>query len=323
MSEYNPNYLDFEQPLLDIENKINAIKTSASASQKDLNKIESLNKDLDKSISKIFSSLSDWQISQIARHPLRPYTLDYVSNMFTDFIEIHGDRMFGDDKAIVCGFAKINNHSVMLVGHQKGRDSKEKVYRNFGMPKPEGYRKALRAMKLAEKFNIPILTFIDTPGAYPGIDAESRNQSIAIADNLYQMSKIKCPIISVVIGEGGSGGALAIGVADRLAMLQYSIYSVISPEGCASILWKDSSKANIAAEALSITSEKLLGHNLIDRIIPEPLGAAHRDYNAMYSSLKSNILEMISEVKDTPLSELLENRSSKVSSYGQFETSAS
>ena len=320
MSDYNPNYLDFEQPLLEIENKIKAIKTSANASQKDLNKIESLNKDLDKSITKIFSSLSDWQISQIARHPLRPYTLDYITNMFGDFIEIHGDRMFGDDKAIICGFAKIDNESVMLIGHQKGRESKEKVFRNFGMPKPEGYRKALRAMKLAEKFNIPILTFIDTPGAYPGIDAESRNQSIAIADNLYEMSKIECPIISVVIGEGGSGGALAIGVADKLAMLQYSIYSVISPEGCASILWKDASKANIAAEALSITSEKLLNHELIDRIIPEPLGAAHRDYNAMYSSLKSNILEMLSEVKSMQLSELLEARSLKISSYGQFES---
>ena len=240
--------------------------------------------------------------------------------MFTNFIEIHGDRMFGDDKAIICGLANIDNESVMLIGHQKGRDSKDKVFRNFGMPKPEGYRKALRAMKLAEKFNIPILTFIDTPGAYPGIDAESRNQSIAIADNLYEMSKIKCPIISVVIGEGGSGGALAIGVADRLAMLQYSIYSVISPEGCASILWKDAAKANIAAEALSITSEKLLGHKLIDRVIPEPSGAAHRDYNAMYSSLKSNIIEMINEVKAVPLPELLDSRASKISSYGQFES---
>ena len=278
MSEYNPNYLDFEQPLLDIENKITAIKTSANASQKDLKKIESLKIDLDKNISKIFSSLSDWQISQIARHPLRPYTLDYIENMFSSFTEIHGDRMFGDDKAIICGFATLDDKSFMLIGHQKGRDSKEKVYRNFGMPKPEGYRKALRAMKLAEKFNIPILTFIDTPGAYPGIDAESRNQSIAIADNLYQMSKIKCPIMSVVIGEGGSGGALAIGVSDKLAMLQYSIYSVISPEGCASILWKDASKANIAAEALSITSNKLLNHELIDRIIPEPLGAAPVSY---------------------------------------------
>jgi acetyl-CoA carboxylase carboxyl transferase subunit alpha len=228
--------------------------------------------------------------------------------------------MFGDDKAIICGFATLENESFMLIGHQKGRDSKEKVYRNFGMPKPEGYRKALRAMKLAEKFQIPILTFIDTPGAYPGIDAESRNQSIAIADNLYEMSKINTPIISVVIGEGGSGGALAIGVADRLAMLQYSIYSVISPEGCASILWKDASKANIAAEALSITSGKLLGHKLIDRIIPEPHGAAHRNYAAMYSSLKSNILDMLQEVNNTSHSELLKNRNAKLMSYGQFES---
>ena len=320
MSEYNPNYLDFEQPLLDIENKITAIKTSASASQKDLKKIDNLKIDLDKNISKIFSSLSDWQISQIARHPLRPYTLDYIENMFSSFTEIHGDRMFGDDKAIICGFAKLDDKPFMLIGHQKGRGSKEKVFRNFGMPKPEGYRKALRAMKLAEKFNIPILTFIDTPGAYPGIDAESRNQSIAIADNLYEMSKLKCPIISVVIGEGGSGGALAIGVSDRLAMLQYSIYSVISPEGCASILWKDASKASIAAEALSITSDKLLNHELIDRIIPEPLGAAHRNYNAMYSSLKSNILDMLNEVNETSQAELLKNRNTKLMSYGQFES---
>ena len=320
MSEYNLNYLDFEQPLLEIENKITAIETSANASQKDIKKIESLKIDLDKNISKIFSSLSDWQISQIARHPLRPYTLDYIRDMFTDFIEIHGDRMFGDDKAIICGFATLENESFMLIGHQKGRDSKEKVYRNFGMPKPEGYRKALRAMKLAEKFQIPILTFIDTPGAYPGIDAESRNQSIAIADNLYEMSKINTPIISVVIGEGGSGGALAIGVADRLAMLQYSIYSVISPEGCASILWKDASKANIAAEALSITSGKLLGHKLIDRIIPEPHGAAHRNYAAMYSSLKSNILDMLQEVNNTSHYELLKSRNAKLMSYGQFES---
>ena len=320
MSEYNPNYLDFEQPLLDIENQITALKTSANASQKDLKKIDNLKVSLDKNISKIFSSLSDWQISQIARHPLRPYTLDYIENMFSSFTEIHGDRMFGDDKAIICGFAMLDDKAFMLIGHQKGRDSKEKVYRNFGMPKPEGYRKALRAMKLAEKFKIPVLTFIDTPGAYPGIDAESRNQSIAIADNLYEMSKLKCPIISVVIGEGGSGGALAIGVSDKLAMLQYSIYSVISPEGCASILWKDASKANIAAEALSITSDKLFNHKLIDRIIPEPLGAAHRNYNAMYSSLKSNILDMLNEVNAVSQSDLLNTRNDKLMSYGQFES---
>ena len=320
MSDYNPNYLDFEQPLLDIEKKIDSLKSSANATQKDLNKIELLHKDLDTKISKIFSSLSDWQISQLARHPLRPYTLDYINNMFSSFIEIHGDRMFGDDKAIICGLATLEDKTFMLIGHQKGRDSKEKVYRNFGMPKPEGYRKALRAMKLAEKFHLPIITFIDTPGAYPGIDAESRNQSIAIAENLYAMSQIKTPIISIVIGEGGSGGALAIGVSDRLAMLQYSIYSVISPEGCASILWKDASKANIAADALSITSEKLLNHNLIDRVIPEPAGAAHRDSNAMYSALKSNMTDLLNEVNHIPINDLLELRKSKLSSYGQFES---
>ena len=320
MTDYNPNYLDFEQPLLDIEKKIDSIKSGANVSQKDLSKLESLHKDLDSKLSKIFSSLSDWQISQLARHPLRPYTLDYINNMFTSFIEIHGDRMFGDDKAIICGLATLDDKKFMLIGHQKGRDSKEKVYRNFGMPKPEGYRKALRAMKLAEKFHLPIITFIDTPGAYPGIDAESRNQSIAIAENLYTMSKIETPIISIVIGEGGSGGALAIGVSDKLAMLQYSIYSVISPEGCASILWKDASKANIAADALSITSEKLLGHNLIDRIIPEPAGAAHRDSNAMYSALKSNITDLLNEVHLIPIKDLLELRKSKLSSYGQFES---
>ncbi len=320
MTDYNPNYLDFEQPLLDIEKKIETLKSSANTSQKDLSKIESLNKDLDAKISKIFSSLSDWQISQLARHPLRPYTLDYIKNMFSSFIEIHGDRMFGDDKAIICGLATLNEKRFMLIGHQKGRDSKEKVYRNFGMPKPEGYRKALRAMKLAEKFQLPIVTFIDTPGAYPGIDAESRNQSIAIAENLYAMSEIKTPIISIVIGEGGSGGALAIGVSDKLAMLQYSIYSVISPEGCASILWKDASKANIAADALSITSEKLLNHNLIDRIIPEPAGAAHRNSNAMYSALKSNITDLLNEVDHVAVDELLKLRKEKLLSYGQFES---
>ena len=320
MADYNPNYLDFEQPLLDIEKKIDSIKSGANVSQKDLSKLESLHKDLDSKLSKIFSSLSDWQISQLARHPLRPYTLDYINNMFTSFIEIHGDRMFGDDKAIICGLATLADKTFMLVGHQKGRDSKEKVYRNFGMPKPEGYRKALRAMKLAEKFNLPIITFIDTPGAYPGIDAESRNQSIAIAENLYAMSQIKTPIISIVIGEGGSGGALAIGVSDKLAMLEYSIYSVISPEGCASILWKDASKANIAADALSITSKKLLDHKLIDKIIPEPTGAAHRDSSAMYSSLKSNIIDLLNEVDLIPINDLLELRKLKLLSYGQFES---
>ena len=319
MSDYNPNYLDFEKPLLEIDNKIKAIKTSANASQKDINKIESLNKELEKSISKIFSSLSDWQISQIARHPLRPYTLDYISNMFANFIEIHGDRMFGDDKAIICGLANIGDESVMLIGHQKGRDSKDKVFRNFGMPKPEGYRKALRAMKLAEKFNIPILTFIDTPGAYPGIDAESRNQSIAIADNLYEMSKIKCPIISVVIGEGGSGGALAIGVADRLAMLQYSIYSVISPEGCASILWKSADKAQTAATAMKITSEGLKQNGLVDIVVQEPLGGAHRDPDQTAEQLGVVIQEQLQFLDSLTTEELLRQRDTRLRSFGRFK----
>ena len=264
--------------------------------------------------------MSDWQISQLARHPLRPYTLDYIPSLFTSFEELHGDRMFGDDPAIISGIAKIDEFDFMFIGHQKGRDAKEKVKRNFGMPKPEGYRKALRIMKLAEKFNLPIITFIDTPGAYPGIDAESRNQSQAIAENLYVMSNLKVPIISVIIGEGGSGGALAIGVCDKLGMLQNSIYSVISPEGCASILWKDAKKAELAADALCITASKLLEFKLIDTIIPEPSGGAHRDYGAMTSSLKMNLLSMLADLASMDIEELLLKRKLKLESYGKFET---
>ena len=271
-------------------------------------------------LKKIFNSLSDWQISQLARHPLRPYTLDYIPSLFTSFEELHGDRMFGDDPAIISGIAKIDEFDFMFIGHQKGRDAKEKVKRNFGMPKPEGYRKALRIMKLAEKFNLPIITFIDTPGAYPGIDAESRNQSQAIAENLYVMSNLKVPIISVIIGEGGSGGALAIGVCDKLGMLQNSIYSVISPEGCASILWKDAKKAELAADALCITASKLLEFKLIDTIIPEPSGGAHRDYGAMTSSLKMNLLSMLTDLVSMDIEELLLKRKQKIESYGKFET---
>ena len=316
------SYLEFEKSIEDLETKIDSLKIA----HKDhptldiSDELHQLEEKAEKSLHEIYDNLTAWQISQVARHPQRPYTLDYIEKIFSDFEELHGDRAYADDPAIVGGIATFEGKSVMVIGHQKGRDVKDRQYRNFGMPRPEGYRKALRAMKLAEKFNIPILTFIDTPGAYPGIDAESRNQSIAIADNLYEMSKLKTPIISIVIGEGGSGGALAIGVSDKLAMLQYSIYSVISPEGCASILWKDTSKANIAAEALSITSDKLLSHELIDRIIPEPLGAAHRNYSAMYSSLKSNILDMLNEVNDIPQSDLLKNRNTKLMSYGQFES---
>ena len=320
MKEYNPNYLDFEQPLLEIEAKIKQLKNDPERTAKSEAAVIKLEKDYVDQTNKIFNSLSDWQISQLARHPLRPYTLDYIPNLFTSFEELHGDRMFGDDPAIISGIAKIDEFDFMFIGHQKGRDAKEKVKRNFGMPKPEGYRKALRIMKLAEKFNLPIITFIDTPGAYPGIDAESRNQSQAIAENLYVMSNLKVPIISVIIGEGGSGGALAIGVCDKLGMLQNSIYSVISPEGCASILWKDAKKAELAADALCITASKLLEFKLIDVIIPEPSGGAHRDYGAMNSSLKMNLLSMLADLEKIDIEELLLTRKQKLESYGKFET---
>ena len=320
MKEYNPNYLDFEQPLLEIEAKIKQLKNDPERTAKSEAAVIKLEKDYIDQTKKIFNSLSDWQISQLARHPLRPYTLDYIPSLFTSFEELHGDRMFGDDPAIISGIAKIDEFDFMFIGHQKGRDAKEKVKRNFGMPKPEGYRKALRIMKLAEKFNLPIITFIDTPGAYPGIDAESRNQSQAIAENLYVMSNLKVPIISVIIGEGGSGGALAIGVCDKLGMLQNSIYSVISPEGCASILWKDAKKAELAADALCITASKLLEFKLIDTIIPEPSGGAHRDYGAMTSSLKMNLLSMLSDLASMDIEELLLKRKQKLESYGKFET---
>ncbi len=320
MKEYNPNYLDFEQPLLEIEAKIKQLKNDPERTAKSEAAVNKLEKDYIDQTKKIFGSLSDWQISQLARHPLRPYTLDYIPSLFTSFEELHGDRMFGDDPAIISGIAKIDDFDFMFIGHQKGRDAKEKVKRNFGMPKPEGYRKALRIMKLAEKFNLPIITFIDTPGAYPGIDAESRNQSQAIAENLYVMSNLKVPIISVIIGEGGSGGALAIGVCDKLGMLQNSIYSVISPEGCASILWKDAKKAELAADALCITASKLLEFKLIDTIIPEPSGGAHRDYGAMTSSLKMNLLSMLADLASMDIEELLLKRKLKLESYGKFET---
>ena len=320
MKEYNPNYLDFEQPLLEIEAKIKQLKNDPERTAKSEAAAIKLEKDYIDQTKKIFNSLSDWQISQLARHPLRPYTLDYIPSLFTSFEELHGDRMFGDDPAIISGIAKIDEFDFMFIGHQKGRDAKEKVKRNFGMPKPEGYRKALRIMKLAEKFNLPIITFIDTPGAYPGIDAESRNQSQAIAENLYVMSNLKVPIISVIIGEGGSGGALAIGVCDKLGMLQNSIYSVISPEGCASILWKDAKKAELAADALCITASKLLEFKLIDTIIPEPSGGAHRDYGAMTSSLKMNLLSMLADLASMDIEELLLKRKLKLESYGKFET---
>ena len=320
MNEYNPNYLDFEQPLLDLENKIQQINDDPDKTAKSDSVIEKLTKDHESLTKKIFSNLTDWQISQLARHPLRPHTLDYIPNIFDNFTELHGDRMFGDDKAIIAGIGNIDKFTFLFIGHQKGRDAKEKVHRNFGMPKPEGYRKALRIMKLAEKFKLPLITFIDTPGAYPGIDAESRNQSQAIAENLSIMSSLKIPIISVIIGEGGSGGALAIGVADKLCMLENSIYSVISPEGCASILWKDAKKASQAAEALCITSSKLMDFKLIDLIIPEPLGGAHRDLVAMSSSLKINILNMFNDLSQLTIDKIIYKRREKLESYGEYES---
>jgi len=321
MKEFNPNYLDFEQPLLEIEGKIKQLNNDPEKTAKSDAAIIKLDKEYQELTKKIFNNLSDWQISQLARHPLRPYTLDYIPNIFSSFNELHGDRMFGDDPAIVSGIAKIDNFNFMFIGHQKGRDAKEKVKRNFGMPKPEGYRKALRIMKLAEKFHLPIVTFIDTPGAYPGIDAESRNQSQAIAENLFVMSNLRVPVISIIIGEGGSGGALAIGVCDKLGMLENSIYSVISPEGCASILWKDPKKAEQAADALCITASKLLEFNLIDKIVPEPLGGAHRDHSAMSSSLKMNLISLLEELSNASIDELLHKRKQKIESYGKFETS--
>ena len=319
MKEFNPNYLDFEQPLLELEAKINQLNNSPEKTAKSDQAVIKLKKDYESLTTKVFSNLSDWQISQLARHPLRPYTLDYITNMFASFHELHGDRMFGDDPAIISGIAKIEKYNFIFIGHQKGRDAKEKVKRNFGMPKPEGYRKALRIMKLAEKFSLPIITFIDTPGAYPGIDAESRNQSQAIAENLFVMSNLNVPIISIIIGEGGSGGALAIGVCDKLGMLENSIYSVISPEGCASILWKDAKKAEQAAEALCITASKLLEFKLIDIIIPEPLGGAHRDYSAMSSSLKMNIINLLDDVLNKNIKDLIAERKEKLGSYGDYQ----
>ena len=282
-------------------------------------KIKDIEKKKQTELNRIYSNLSPWQIVKLARHPNRPKTKSFINSIFTKFTPLYGDRLYSEDNAIISGFAFLDNLPVVILGTEKGNDMNTRLKHNFGMAKPEGYRKALRVMKLAVKFNRPIICFIDTPGAYPGIDAESRNQSQAIAENLYVMSNLKVPIISVVIGEGGSGGALAIGIADRLCMLQNSIYSVISPEGCASILWKDSKKASHAAEALCITSNKLLKFNLIDKIIPEPLGGAHRDIVATSSSLKMNILSIIDELNNYPVDQLLSERHNKIQSYGEFE----
>ena len=316
----NQNYLDFEQSIADLEAKIEALR--AAGSDRDLNLGDEINRLRAKSrklTESIFTNLTPWQISQLARHPLRPYTLDYLGRVFTDFEELHGDRAFADDPAIVAGLARLEGRPVMVIGHQKGRDTREKLKRNFGMPRPEGYRKAMRLMKTAERFRIPVLTFIDTPGAYPGVGAEERGQSEAIARNLYVMAGLKTPILSTVIGEGGSGGALAIGVCDRMLMLQYSTYSVISPEGCASILWKSASKASEAAEAMGITAPRLRELGLVDVIVPEPLGGAHRDVETMAASLKQTLLSALVELDKTPPDELLKVRYARLMQYGKFE----
>jgi len=316
----NPNYLDFEQSIADLEAKIEALRATGSSRDLNLNdEISHLRAKSRKLTESIFTSLSPWQISQLARHPLRPYTLDYVGRIFTNFEELHGDRAFADDPAIVSGFARIEGRPVLVVGQQKGRDTREKLRRNFGMPRPEGYRKAIRLMKTAERFGVPVLTFIDTPGAYPGVGAEERGQSEAIARNLYVMAGLRVPIISTVIGEGGSGGALAIGVCDRMLMLQYSTYSVISPEGCASILWKSASKAAEAADAMGITAQRLRELNLIDEIVQEPLGGAHRDPDAMASALKQALLATLSTFDHIGVDDLLKARYERLRQYGKFE----
>ena len=309
-------YLDFELPIAELEAKIEALR-SASDDKIDLHdEIKRLQKKSDELTKKTFANLDAWQVSRMARHPNRPYTLDYIEHIFTDFQELAGDRAFADDKAIVGGLARLDGRSVMVIGHQKGRTVKDKVARNFGMPAPEGYRKALRLMQMAERFNLPIITFIDTPGAYPGIGAEERGQSEAIARNLREMSTLKVPVICTVIGEGGSGGALAIGVGDKVNMLQYSTYSVISPEGCASILWKSAEKASTAAEVMGLTADRLKKLGLIDNIVPEPLGGAHRNYHEMARNLKQCLVEELNELDTFDKDGLLERRYERLMSYG-------
>lgn len=319
----NPNYLDFEQPVAELEAKIEELRHMDSGSEININsEIQVLEEKSRAMLRNIFSKLTSVQISQLARHPLRPYTLDYIKRIVTNFEELHGDRMFADDPSIICGIGQIDGRSVMIIGHQKGHDTKEKLYRNFGMCKPEGYRKALRLMKLAERFHLPIITLIDTPGAYPGIDAEERGQSEAIARNLFVMSSLRVPVICTVIGEGGSGGALAIGVGDRTIMLQYSTYSVISPEGCASILWKSAQKAADAAEAMGITSIRLKQLELIDEIVEEPLGGAHRDVDLMAERLRQVLIRNIDRLNKINLDQLLLERRRRLMNYGEYKETA-
>ena len=313
----NLNYLDFEQPIAELEDKIDALE-SVKDDADIAKEMDSLKLKSELLTKKIFTSLSDWQISQLARHPQRLYTLDYIENIFDEFTELHGDRTFSNDHSLIGGIAKIDEFNFMFIGQQKGRSTKEKIFHNFGMTRPEGYRKALRLMKLAEKFSLPVISFIDTPGAYPGIGAEERGQSEAIARNLFEMSTLKTPIIAVVIGEGGSGGALAIGLSDITMMFEYSIYSVISPEGCASILYKDASKANIAAESLKMTSKHLKKNNLIDKVIPEPLGGIHRDPEKSCNFLKKALIKELKSLQGVSIEELLRERHKKLLSFGRF-----
>ncbi|GAB2180301.1 acetyl-CoA carboxylase carboxyltransferase subunit alpha [Denitratisoma sp. agr-D3] len=313
-------FLDFEQPIAELEGKIEQLRYAQNDSAVDISeeisrlevKSQTLTKD-------IYAKLTPWQSALVSRHPQRPYTLDYIEHIFTDFEELHGDRAFADDRAIIGGLARFNGQSCMVIGHQKGRDTKEKILRNFGMPRPEGYRKALRLMKTAEKFGMPIFTFVDTPGAYPGIDAEERGQSEAIGRNLFEMAQLKVPLITTVIGEGGSGGALAIAVGDAVLMLQYSVYSVISPEGCASILWKSAERASDAAETMGITATRLKSLGLVDKVINEPVGGAHRDHKAVAATLKKALQESLKQVADLSSAELIERRFERLMSYGKFK----
>ena len=317
-------FLDFEQPIAELEAKIQELRNVEFDNK--INISGALKQLEDRSLAlteSIFNNLTDWQISQLSRHPGRPYTLDYIEHIFTDFHELHGDRAFADDPAIVCGLAKLDGHAVMVIGHQKGRDTKEKIYRNFGMPRPEGYRKALRVMKMAERFHIPVICLIDTPGAYPGVGAEERGQSEAIARNLFEMAKLKTPIICTIIGEGGSGGALAIGVGDRLIMLEYSTYSVISPEGCASILWKSSDKSQLAAEAMGITSDRVREQGLLDEVVREPLGGGHRNFKIISLNLKEALTRHLTELKHQDIELLLINRYQRLMNFGVFSEETS
>jgi len=316
----NPNYLDFEQPIADLEAKIQELRNASAGPAVNVDaEVHALQDKLRVRTAQIFRDLTPWQVSQLARHPARPHTLDYVRVVCDEFQELAGDRAFADDKAIVGGLARINGRSLVIIGHQKGRDTKEKIKRNFGMPKPEGYRKALRLMKLAERFRLPVLTFIDTAGAWPGIDAEERGQSEAIARNLLEMSELKVPIICTVIGEGGSGGALAIGVGDRTLMLEYSTYSVITPEGCASILWKSADKAKDAAEQLGLTAKRLHSLGLVDKVVREPIGGAHRNPRQTATRLKAVLLNELDALEQIPVEQLLQRRYERLRGYGAYE----